>query len=514
MKRVAIYTLMVILLCTAMSIPALASVPITAIVEDIDHNVQHDTSSVQPGTVLEFPLTADMFLWAGMPGAAGDPVTLAQLRQNNVTVTHSIRQSQVLEAVTLSTMVHAGQSTASVRVEFVEEFANVNRREFELTIHLLLNNVRSDDSRIVLRGDFENEEVTVSQGDNFVKISDGRVLVARDNISNLEIYLGSGVTIFTRVVSGQRYYATARTGIINADIPIIERHPAIQHAVRLRTAGIVPIFTRVSLRDIGNYYVYNASGEFLGHTTELLPFVNLFYLSSERLDVRGGFPAPGPGGGGTSGGGTAAGPGVMSRPVFGDTPRALAARASMAEAVREATNIGSDTARLHVRDVEVISASELQAMFQAASRAGLRARYIVDTTTSPRGNAVQGRMEINPALAMGLNRDILLGVHTSTDRTQWTTRHFERHFTNQIRVIQLDQQGPYGMPVRISARVDTSDMNVNNLRFYSYDRDRNFNTLIRTPNHFVDANGFLHFNTIYGDYIIVSEGRLVERARS
>jgi len=204
----------------------------------------------------------------------------------------------------------------------------------------------------------------------------------------------------------------------------------------------------------------------------------------------------------------------MSRPVFGDTPRALAARAGMAEAVREATNIGSNTARLYARDVESISASELQAMFQVASRAGLRARYIVDTTTSPRGNTVQGRIEINPALATGLNRDILLGVHTSTNRTQWTTQHFERHFTNQIRIIQLDQQGPYGMPVVISARIDTSGMNVNNLRFYSFDRQSNFSTLIRTPHHSIDANGFLHFNTIYGNYIIVSEGRLVERARS
>ena len=511
-KKITICALIVILLCAAVPIPALASGPITAIVSPIDYNVQHDTSSVQPGRVLDFPLTADMFLWAGTPGAAGDPVTLAQLRQNNVTVTHSIRQSQVLEAVTLSTVIYGGQSTAAVRVEFAEEFANVNSREFEITIHLMLGNVRSDDSRITLRGDFENEEVTVSAGDNFVNISDGRVIVARDNISNLEIYLGSGVTIFTRVVSGQRYYANARAGIINADMPMIERHPAIQHAVRLRTAGIVPLFTRVALRDIGNYYVYNASGEFLGRSSELLQFANLFYLSSERLDVRsGGFPAQGPGGG-TAGGGAAAGSGVMARPSFGDTPRQLAARAGMAEAVRAATSVGSDTARLHVRDVEVISASELQAMFQAASRAGMRAMYVVDTTQSTRSDVIQGRIEINPAFAMGLNTDIYLGVYTSADRTQRTTQFIERHFSNQIRVIQLAHEGSYGMPVQIMANINLGDMNTRNLHLFSYDREANRLTRLRTPNYFVDGSGNLHFSTIYGGYIVVSEGSLTRRS--
>jgi len=491
---------------------------ITAIVEPINYNVQHNTSTVRPGTVLEFPLTADMFAWDGTPGAAGDPVTLNQLNQNNVTVGYDIRQSQVLESVTLSTMTHAGQITASVRVEFAEAFVNVNRREFEITIHLLLSNVQVVDSRIILRGNFENPEVTVSAGDDFVNISDGSVLLALGNISDLEIYLGYRVSIFTRVVSGQRYYATATTGITRADMSIIERHPDIHTAVRLNTVGIIPAWTRVSLQEIGNYYVYNTSGGFIGTTNERLPFANLFYLSSERLGVgTGGFPAPGPSGSGAGGGASgngAAGPGVLTRPVFGDTPRQLAARTAMAEAVRYATSVGSNTARLHVRDVSVISASELQSMFNAASASGLRARYIVDTSVSPRVDAIQGRIEINPALAMGLNRDIFLGVHTSVARTQWTTRHFERHFANQIRVIQLDHHGSYGMPVRIMARVDTAGMNVNNLHFYSYDRQRNFSTRIRTPSYFVDTNGFLHFNTIYGGYIIVSEGRLVERGRN
>jgi len=485
---------------------------ITAIVEPINHNVQHNTSTVRPGTVLEFPLTADMFAWDGTPGTAGDPVTLSQLNQNNVTVGHVIRQSQVIESVTLSTMTHAGQITASVRVEFAEAFVNVNRREFEITIHLMLNNVQVVDSRIILRGNFENPEITVSAGDDFVNISDGSVLLALDNISDLEIYLGYGVSIFTRVVSGQRYYATATTGITRADMSIIERHPDIHTAVRLNTVGIIPAWARVSLREIGNYYVYNASGGFIGTTNEQLPFANLFYLSSGRLSVgAGGFPAGGPSDADGSGTGAT---GSMARPVFGDTPRQLAARTAMAEAVRYATSVGSNTARLHVRDVSVISASELQSMFNAASASGLRARYIVDTSVSPRGDAIQGRIEINPALAMGQNRDIYLGVHTSNSGIQWTTRHFERHFVNQLRVIRLNHDGSYGMPVRITARVDIEGMNINNLHFYSYDRQLNFGTRVRTPNYFVDQNGYLHFSTIYGGYIVVSEGRLVGRERN
>ena len=264
-KRIIINICMVALLLVTLHLPAHAQTLITGIVAPIDHNITHDTMVVHPGTVLEFPLTADMFLWQGTPGAANAPVAQVLLRASGITVTHRPNQPQVIESVTLSTMQHNGAVTSSVRVEFVEEFVSVGSREFDVTIHLMLRNTRIEESAIRLRGDFENEEVSVYDV-NFVNLSGGRVLVANENVANLEIYIGDRVNLVTRVSRGQRYYARAVQGLTNADAAMIERFPSIQTAVRIRTVGILPHVTRVSLGDVGDYYAYNAIGSFLGVT--------------------------------------------------------------------------------------------------------------------------------------------------------------------------------------------------------------------------------------------------------
>ena len=481
---------------------------ITGLAAPINLNASHDTSVVNPGRVLYFPLTADIFLFEGMPGAPGGSVTPALLAQNNVTMGYETSHSQLVRSVTISTTAHQGSITSAVRVEFAENFHSLNSINFEISVYLSIAGTRIRSHEVTLSGRFENQEVTVIAGDNFADISGGRVLVANANISNLEVYIGDGVSLHTRVISGRRYRAVATVGLAtNADFNLADEHEGLSSAVRIRTFGFVAEQTRMSLDGIGDYYVYSPDLEWLGRTSQRLDFRSLFYLSEERLDVQ-------------SAGRDSAGDeqpdeepadtAPPDRPIFGDTPVQAAARVEMADAARAAIRAGASTARLYESDVQSISTGELQAMFEVAASARLMARYIVDTSF-PGGEGVQGRIEINPALASRRDMDIYLGVYTQGINILEVSQFFGQQFENPVRVLYLTHEGGFGMPVQIAANLDITEMDIQNLRFFAFDRPGNILTSLRTPNSSVDSNGLLRFTTIYGGYIIVSQGALVIR---
>jgi hypothetical protein len=418
------------------------------------------------------------------------------LRQSNVTAKHDIAQPSIVKSVALATTVFNGRQTACVRVAFADELVSVNSRDFKLAVWLAVGNSRERAGEITLQGSFSNEEVSVSTGDTFISISGGKVLVAEATISNLEIDLG-GAQIFTKVTNGKRYYASAREGLTDADERMSAAHPEIENAVRLETVNLVTTGKCVSLRDYGAYHVYSGSGEYLGTTDGLVAFSKLYDLASARINAAD-LPDQ------------ADGPTNKKPSPFGDTPKEKAAKADMDTAAQAAAASGSDSANVRVRDVESISAAELQAMFEASSAKGLKAKYTADTTDFSR-NVIQGRSEINPALAVKLGKDVLLGVRTDSVATQRALATFEKYYRNPIRVVSLAHEGSFGMTVKISAKFNMDGINLGNLRLYAYDGENDSVKPIASPKSYIDSNGYLHFTTIYGGDIVISDGPLNRR---
>jgi len=130
-------------------------------------------------------------------------------------------------------------------------------------------------------------------------------------------------------------------------------------------------------------------------------------------------------------------------------------------------------------------------------------RYEHDTIA---GGAVQVRITIpDPAKA---TKDVLLSGYVKGADVDRTRSHFEKWFTNKLRVIHLEQQGDFGMAVQIAALVDLTGMDTTNLHFYSYDKAANTYRRIENPAYWIDANGYLHFTTQYGGDIVISDGTL------
>jgi mRNA-degrading endonuclease HigB of HigAB toxin-antitoxin module len=78
-------------------------------------------------------------------------------------------------------------------------------------------------------------------------------------------------------------------------------------------------------------------------------------------------------------------------------------------------------------------------------------------------------------------------------------------------VLHLDQTADWGQPVDLAAKVDLTDMDTENLCFYSYDKAGNSYRLIEKSNYWIDAKGYVHFTTEFAGDIIISEGPLTEK---
>lgn len=118
------------------------------------------------------------------------------------------------------------------------------------------------------------------------------------------------------------------------------------------------------------------------------------------------------------------------------------------------------------------------------------------------------RMTLNPAKADAKVKAIQTGAKLEDKKAQ---EKFEKYFSNEMRFIQLNQKGSYGMEIKAAAKLDLKGMDTKNLYFYSYDAATNRYSRIQNPRYYVDRNGYLHFATTEGGTIIISEKPLARR---
>jgi len=123
------------------------------------------------------------------------------------------------------------------------------------------------------------------------------------------------------------------------------------------------------------------------------------------------------------------------------------------------------------------------------------------------GKTVEVRITLDPGKSTkGLN----LSASTSNAGAKTREAMFEKWFRNNVSVVSFAQQGDFGQPVEIAAKVDLAGMDTKNLYFYSYDKKTNTYRRIEKPAYWIDKNGYLRFVTELAGDIIISEGRWSE----
>ncbi|MCL2035573.1 MAG: hypothetical protein FWG94_12720 [Oscillospiraceae bacterium] len=239
-----------------------------------------------------------------------------------------------------------------------------------------------------------------------------------------------------------------------------------------------------------------------GHTFNV--YMEDFKLYAQYLGQGGNGGGGGSGGISGSGGGSSGG-GITPPPPTTCSVTQAAANAATQNAIAAAKAEGSTKATAKFRNACKISLSTLKAMANAAKQAGMESLRL--QADSMNENSVDVRITVDPEKS---TQDLYLSASTSNSQVTRTTNTFAKFFSNDIMTVSLGQEGTFGQDVRIAAKLNPK-LNTDNLVFYTYDRETNTYRRILEPNYRIDANGYVHFDTVLAGDIIISDGVLAKR---
>jgi hypothetical protein len=461
---------------------------------------------VTPGDSVVFPLYADMFVWENGAEPGKVPVTSTQIR--GVTVDSRNLNTKIMKAPTIAQRTVDGVKTMCVVVEFVNPWVSVDTVEFECLLFLRLNRTRKTESEFDFSGTFGHEVISIDSSYDYYAMDEVTVIQPDEYIKEIELDLGGGVTMETKLYGNRKYFGYAVDEITNEDDAMVTKYNDIVSIIRLYTAGLTKTGKSLRISGYEDCYVYNKSGKYLGDTSQLLEYADVLYISENKIDMGGGAVTsstsassddePPESENAASGGTTTANNTVI-------TTESLTSLTQTAVSTAKAS--GSKTASVRVKSAKSVSIEALKAMASTASASGLSAQLNADIM---RGTSVSGRITINPANATG-SGDIQLGVYVDGDSVSAIQSKFEKWYQNDVRVVSLAQTGGYGMTVYISAKLDLTGMDTTTLNYYSYNPTTNKFKTLSGSNAKVDKNGYLQFQTDSGDMIIISEGALVRK---
>ena len=174
---------------------------------------------------------------------------------------------------------------AALRIRFVEDLVSTEEVRYRFTI-ILLHDGKQFDTQETYGGMLSNPEVEVYSHD-YVNLEGGYVGVAEITTDEIRVDMGNGVSLYSDMVKGERYYGVAKhqgndqQGIITKTYSEITDVFEL-YTVNLKTAGDLVKFTKYADNP---HYVYNLKGEYLGTTADRLAYSTKYYLSPVFLKI-------------------------------------------------------------------------------------------------------------------------------------------------------------------------------------------------------------------------------------
>lgn len=191
---------------------------------------------------------------------------------------------------------------------------------------------------------------------------------------------------------------------------------------------------------------------------------------------------------------------VVTTPASKPVTSAEATKAVNA-AISTASAKNSKTAEVRFVNATVIPAQVLANIAATAKKSGMNAIIHADTLVN---GVVVTRLYIDPA-QYKLTGDLQLSAVIDPKDIK---AKFDKYFSSNVQIVSLSQEGSLGMEVSVAAKINTTGMNVKNLKFYSYDAKTNKYQPITMTNCFIDNVGYLHFTTTTGGNIVISDTAL------
>ncbi len=193
----------------------------------------------------------------------------------------------------------------------------------------------------------------------------------------------------------------------------------------------------------------------------------------------------------------------------GGTTSAAAAKPSptivtQAQGVNSVNTAVAEGGSARLLNPGMIALGVMQAMDNAAGVNEMN----INADSLAQGGAVDVRVTFNPGSA---TKDVNLAGSTLSENAAITKNTFERYFENIFSTVELAQEGDYGMTVGVAAKLDSRLAGAEALYFYSYDTTANTYRRLPITEYWIDANGYVHFNTNTGGIIVITDSPLERR---
>ena len=262
---------------------AAAPVKIDGMAQDLSFGYSGDSDlgevAPQDERVEYIELTDTMFTWDdGHEPSAPAPLTASQIRSAKLSVRAS--NHKVLDSVTIN------NSKSRIEIKFLNELVGVKGLDFDFDVILSVNGRPQRENAINFTGVFANPVMEVDANTSYADVSDGTVLKAAERVKDIDLDLGDGVHIRTKLIQGKSYYASATHIFDDGRDAVMSENKAVTEAIVLKTAGLTPSACTVTLgAGLNGYYVYSQDGIFLGRGSDSLAYADTYYLSKEMLGI-------------------------------------------------------------------------------------------------------------------------------------------------------------------------------------------------------------------------------------
>lgn len=198
--------------------------------------------------------------------------------------------------------------------------------------------------------------------------------------------------------------------------------------------------------------------------------------------------------------------------------RSTSSQSSTATSSAKSESAGSDRIQLEERvprevmlEAVRLGQSEIVTLknYQSVSADSLRAAAKLGDSAvcfqTMDAERVVGSITLTPSIIEPTFDYIRLGVYSETGNTKTVQDLFNARFKNKVRVILCDEEH-FPSPVHLS--VYAGDLSGANVYFYTYDAPSNQYQPFVPTSPYKDPEGYLHFTTAQGGYILVSDGPL------
>lgn len=327
------------LLSILMSAAMLAalSLPVSALPANHTIGTIHDTcfynyegsaainpEQTRPGDEIIIPLVATgfydeagtMIIWDEKYTTEIDRVgpSVTQLRQNKVTTRLVFTAGQEMirdvEIVKYSPTKRV-RAQAAIRIRFVEHLASTQEKNYEFRVVL-----DHDDSiarkgsliecRETFAGMMANERMDINpehmRNLDYVDLEGDIVLNCTSPTDNVVADLGNGIRAHLDMVTDGKFYGYSDTlHTQNQVIPelrdkelrestdaVIQAYPEIKVAFAVTSINVKNMLKYMKLTIPGGddaYYVYNEYGEYIGKSTDNLPYSTRYYLADKEITI-------------------------------------------------------------------------------------------------------------------------------------------------------------------------------------------------------------------------------------